>query len=74
MPTPSAAYAAVRFYLLLGALIEGAVRPSQAELDWAIDLLDTLDLPEQVINDAEADHHQMLAHAHGGSPSPSPGR
>lgn len=61
--TPSAAYAAARFYLLLEALVEGAIRPSQAELDWAIDLLDTLNLPQEVLDEAETDHHRMLAHA-----------
>lgn len=63
MPTPSAVYAAARFYLMLEAFVEGELRPSHAELDWAIDLLDTLDLPEEILADAEADHHRMLADA-----------
>ncbi len=54
-------YAAARFYFMLEALCTGEIRPSQAELDWARDLLDTLDLPQETLDDAEADHHKMRA-------------
>lgn len=55
------AYAAARFSLLLEAVAEGRLAPRQLDLDWALDLLDALDLPEELLEAAEADHHRMLA-------------
>ncbi len=61
MARPNPQYAVARFYFMLEALCTREIRPSQAELDWAIDLLDTLNLPQEILDDAEADHHKMLA-------------
>ena len=63
MARMSPSYAAARFYFMLEALCTGEIRPSQAELDWATDLLDTLDLPDELLNEAEADHHRTVARA-----------
>ncbi len=81
---PSAASVAARFYLLLEALIEGEVAPDPAHLDWAIDLLGQLDLPEALLDEAEADHRRMVASSPGPArreprppgpqPSPAPRR
>jgi hypothetical protein len=59
----SPSYAVARLYLMLEALCNGEIRPSPAELDWAADLLDTLDLPDEVLEEAEADHYKMLTPA-----------
>lgn len=59
----SPSYTAARFFFMLEALCTGEILPSQAELDWATDLLDTLGLPDELLNEAEADHHTMVARA-----------
>ena len=57
------AYAAARPFFMLEALCTGDIEPRQAELDWARDLLDGLDIPEETLNDAQADHLRMLTTA-----------
>lgn len=63
MARTSPSYVAARFFFMLEALCTGKIRPSPAELDWATDLLDPLDLPDELLNEAEADHHRMVARA-----------
>lgn len=74
MPTPSAAYAAVRFYLLLEALIEGAVRPSQANLTGR----STSSTPSTCRSRSSTTRKPTTTRCSptptGGSPSPSPRR
>jgi len=59
-PAKDLQYVAARLYLMLEALCTGRMAPGRYELDWADDLLDDLDVPEGVMDEAHADHEGMM--------------
>ena len=52
-------YAASRLFLMVEALSSGRIEPGQAESTWAQGLLEELDIPDEVMDQAALDHDEM---------------
>jgi hypothetical protein len=52
-------YAASRLFLMVEAINAGRFEPGQAESSWAQALLEDLDIPDEVMDQASLDHDEM---------------
>ena len=53
-------YATSRLFIMLEALTSGRIEPGQAETSWAQGLLEDLDIPDEVMDQASLDHDDMM--------------
>jgi len=52
-------YAASRLFHMVEAIVSGHIEPGQAETSWAQGLLEDLDIPDEVMDQATLDHDEM---------------